>query len=251
MKKITFLFIAVFCGITLVNAQKAQTISDPNTVATITIEQIEALGQHNNDGDRGLTYLDFEGLGDNDDINDFYNGGTSQQGFSGSNYEFQFVGLTALIDSDAGGSGSFANEPSPSTVMFFPDGNQGFINVAAGFTTSLSFYYSTNYSDGFVSVYDGLNGTGSLLGTISLPANYQNGGCTGDPNGAFCNWDLINVPFTGTAKSVVFGGTSGQIAFDDVTINIVMPVPISAWAIFLGIFLIGLFVIYGFRRRLA
>jgi len=200
-----------------------QTISDPKAKATITPEQIIALGQQNAyPRSGGIIVLDFEGLGDLDDINDFYNGGTSSQGYSGTNYGVEFGVALGLIDADAGGSGNFANEPSPSTIMFFLDANQAFMNVSAGFTTGFSFYYSA-FVDGAVSVYDGLNGTGNLLGTVNLPTNFNLNNCTGDPTGDACNWDPIAVPFDGTAKSVVFSGSADQIGFDDVTFGSTTP----------------------------
>lgn len=61
-----------------------------------------------------ITVLDFEGVGDNNAVGNFYNGG------AGTNYGVSFSGPTlALIDLDAGGSGNFASEPSPNTVMLF------------------------------------------------------------------------------------------------------------------------------------
>lgn len=209
---------------------QSQSLIDPNAKATITPEQIIALGKKNKSANigyesaaiRDIIVLDFEGLGNFDNINNFYNGGTSSQGFSGTNYGVEFGVALALIDSDEGGGGSIANEPSPSTVMFFLDANQAFMNVAAGFDTGLSFFYSSNTGVAAVSVYDGLNGTGNLLGSINLARNF-NINCTGDPTGAYCNWDPIAVPFEGTAKSVVFSGAANFVAFDDVTFGSTTP----------------------------
>ncbi|TPV35377.1 hypothetical protein FJ651_00195 [Paucihalobacter ruber] len=204
--------------------KQLQTIFDPNAKSTITPEQIKARGQqyvYSKSGGGGIIVLDFEGLGNLDYINEFYNGGTSSQGFSGTNYGVEFGNAVAGIDADEGGSGNFANEPSPSTAMSWLDANQAFMNVAAGFTTGFSFYY-TSLQTGAVSVYDGLNGTGNLLGTANLTINW-NINCTGDPTGDFCNWDQIAVPFEGTAKSVVFSGSVGNIGFDDVTFGSTTP----------------------------
>src|SRR5690606_16405502 len=140
------------------------TVSDPNIKATITPEQIRALGQKNHStkqSESSTIVLDFEGLGDEDQINNFYNGGTSGAGYSGPNHGVEFGAAKAVIDADAGGSGITANEPSPSTTMYFPSANLTFINVAAGFTTGFSFYYSSG-QNGTVSVFDELNGTGNL-----------------------------------------------------------------------------------------
>ncbi len=223
------------------------TLHDPNVTPTITPKQIEALGNQHQQSD-ALIVLDFEGLGDNDNILEFYNGGTSQQGYSGTNYGIAFGSGSAIIDSDDGGSGNFANEPSPSTIMYFPDAQNAIMNVAAGFTTGFSFYYSTSAA-ATVSVYDGLNGTGNLLGNESLPINASGNSCTGDPTGSYCNWDDVGVSFSGTAKSVVFSGAANSVGFDDITFGSITPggspgqVPISDWAIYLGIFLILVFTV--------
>ncbi|PZO91561.1 MAG: PEP-CTERM sorting domain-containing protein [Sphingomonas sanxanigenens] len=168
--------------------------------------------------------LTFEGVGDQVAVNDFYNGGTDGAGNSGANYGINFSRTSlALIDIDAGGSGNFANEPSPSTVLFFLSGGAATMNVAAGFTTGFSFYYAGNSTNaGSVKVYDGLNGTGNVLATLALTPN--GGQCSGDPNGfPFCNFTAFGVTFDGVAKSVDFGGVANQIAFDNVTLGAATP----------------------------
>jgi len=256
MKKLTLFLFALFCGVLITQAQ-GQTISLPNHHATITPDQIKALGQQSSErGSRSVIVLDFEGLGDNDAINNFYNGGTSGQGYSGVNYGIEFGDALGLIDADNGGSGNFANEPSPSTTMYFLNVSQAYMNVPAGFTTGFSFYYSS-FSTGSVSVYDGLNGTGNLLGSIDLGVNFNNN-CSGDPTGVYCHWDPISVAFSGTAKSVVFGGNANYIIFDDVTIGSVTPggsgssqIPVSPWALVFGVFLIAVFMVVRYKRNLA
>jgi hypothetical protein len=76
-------------------------------------------------------------------------------------------------------------------------------------------------------VYSGLNGTGSLLGTIALQANAQNGGCT---DTSYCFWSLATLPFSGIAQSIQFGIPAGGLAagFDNVTVAPV-PLPAAAW----------------------
>jgi len=166
--------------------------------------------------------LTFEGAGNATSINDFYNGGTDSAGNSGTNYGIHFSSSSlSLIDSDSGGSGSFANEPSDGTIMFFETGRAATMNVAAGFTTGFSFFYSSNDA-GFVNVYDGLNGTGSLLATVLL-AGGTNGTCVGDPSGDFCHFVPTGVSFNGTARSVDFGGSAGNIGFDDITLGADVP----------------------------
>lgn len=160
--------------------------------------------------------LDFEGLKDQESVLNFYNGGTGSLGSSGTNYGISFAGNTlSLIDSDAGGTGNFANEPSASTAMFFLTGSSTILNVAAGFTESFSFYYSTRFNTGVVNLYDGVDGRGNLVGTLDLAALGTN--CVGDPTGSFCNWELASLSFLGTVRSIDFGGAANFTAFDNIT----------------------------------
>ena len=155
--------------------------------------------------------LTFEGVGDFNAVGDFYNGG------AGGSLGVSFSGDTlALVDLDAGGSGNFANEPTGDTVMFFIDANNSILNMAAGFTTGFSFFYSSSTA-ATVEVYDGLNGTGTKLGSLNLTAQGFGNNCKGDPTGDFCNWTAIGVSFAGTAKSINFAGTANQTGFDNIT----------------------------------
>jgi hypothetical protein len=166
--------------------------------------------------------LDFEGVGNLANVNNFYNGGTDSLGNSGTNYGISF-GSDALgiIDQDAGGSGNFGGEPSPDTVLFFLGGSAATMNVAAGFDTGFSFFYSAINSPGFINVYDGLNSTGNILATLTLPTTPFNG--APDPTGAFSPLVAFGVNFNGIAKSVDFGGTANQIGFDNITLGSATP----------------------------
>jgi hypothetical protein len=185
-----------------------------------------------------VTVLTFEGIGNLNPVGNFY----------APEYTFSPATL-ALVDADAGGSGNFANEPSPNTIMFFQDANNAILNVNSGFTDGFSFFYSSAAAVS-VRVYSGLNATGDLLGTLALSA--QSGdNCVGDPNGTFCNFSAAGVTFTGTAFSIDFGGTAGQTGFDNITFGTdvpggsVVPEP-ATWAMMIiGFGLVGATV----RRR--
>ena len=199
----------------------------------------------------GPITLTFEGVGDEAAINDFYNGGTDSMGNSGTNYGVSFSNTSlGIIDADAGGTGNIANEPSPSTVLFFLDSKSATLNYAAGFTTGFSFYY-TSSTDATVNVWSGLNATGVLLGQITVSAQF-NDSCTGDPTGSFCNWTAAGVSFDGTAMSIDFGGTANQTAYDNITFgsdkpgNPGVPEPAS-WALMLA----GFGMVGGSLRRRA
>ena len=154
--------------------------------------------------------LNFEGIADSASVADFYNG------VGGPNYGVSFSSAQALVDSDARGTGSIANAPSPSTVVFFLDNNDSFLNYAAGFTTSVSFFYSS-VVQATVNVYTGLNGGGTLLGSIALIDQYDQL-CNAN-QGVFCNFTLASLSFAGTARSIDFGDTINQALFDDITLN--------------------------------
>ena len=166
--------------------------------------------------------LDFEGVGALALINGFYNGGTDILGNSGVNYGIQFRSALSLIDTDVdvSGGGDFANEPSPSTVMFFSD--LEVLNYAPGFDTGFSFFYSSRIAS-TVKVYDGLDGTGNLIGSLALAAQGFDG-CTGDPTGGFCNWTAIGIAFDGLARSIDFSESLGlHTLYDDITFGSATP----------------------------
>jgi len=140
--------------------------------------------------------------------------GTPVGGFYAPGYIFS-VATLALVDSDAGGGGNFANEPSANTIMFFTDADNAVLNVTSGFSNGFSFFY-TSSTAAMVSVWSGLNATGSLLGTINLAAQFSSG-CAGDPNGDFCNFSNAGVAFAGNAFSIDFGGAAGQTGYDNIT----------------------------------
>ena len=245
MKKLSILVGALF--MTSLAFAQAPTIHDPNAKVTVTPEQIAAWGAASQQGAGSTIVLDFEGCANSAPIGNYYNGG------GGPNHGVYFDGNTlGLIDGDAGGSGNFANEPTPSTVMFFLSGGASIMNVTAGFTTGFSFFY-TSSGNGTVMVYDGLSGTGNLLATQTFPANY-NVNCTGDPSGVFCHWDPMSVAFSGTAKSVVFTGVANQCAFDSVTFGSITPggtIPtLTEWGlIILGISLLAFGTFYIVRMK--
>ena len=162
--------------------------------------------------------ITFEGLRDLETILNYYNGGLGGSGSGpGPNYGVVFgADALAIISSVAGGTGNFSNAPSGSTIAFFTSGPGVVMNVAAGFTTGFSFYYSST-EVGSVRVYDAANGTGNLLATLSLPVNSSTR-CNGSASTYSC-WSPMGVTFSGTARSVTFGGAANFIGFDNITLG--------------------------------
>ncbi len=152
----------------------------------------------------------------------FYNGGTGSLGSSGgTNYGISFGNDTITCNGQPGGTCNTAQIPGGpgANIVFFLTGSGDIMNVAGGFTTGFSFYYSAVNNPGSVNVWSGLNGTGTLLATLNLSLT-TNG--AGDPDcfGAnFCPFSTAGVTFAGTAESVDFTGTQNQIAFADITLG--------------------------------
>ena len=177
--------------------------------------------------------LDFENIApypnsNNVLIQEIYNGGTSNIGTSGTDFGISFSANSLLIclnstsvscsNTSRGGLAPGSEEGG----LFFLSGSASIMNVAAGFDTGFSFFYSSAGQAGSVSVFDGLDGTGNTLATINLTPN--GGSCPGY-GASFCPFEAIGVAFTGIAQSVSFAGVANQIVFDDITFGSVTPGP--------------------------
>lgn len=156
--------------------------------------------------------LTFEGVGDLNAIGTFYGGG------AGTNFGVGFSApAQALVDSDADGSGDFANAPSPDTIMVLSAEPNAVMNHAAGFAGGLSFWYSST-SAAFVAVHSELDLGGVQLATAVLrPSNDDD--CPVGPSGKFCSWNAVNLSFVGIARSVNFRSPAGATGWDDIAFN--------------------------------
>jgi RHS repeat-associated protein len=154
-------------------------------------------------------------------VDNYYAGGSGSNGTGpGPNFGVTFSSnaealADRVIQSTCGlTTSNVTNEPSPQNSIIFLSGSAATMNVPAGFTSGFSFYYAAPSYTGFINVWSGLNGTGTLLATLTLPTT---GGCTsGAP---YCLWNPIGVSFAGTAMSVDFGGSANYIAFDSITLG--------------------------------
>lgn len=123
--------------------------------------------------------IDFEGVGDLSAIPTF-------DGIASPNW-------LGLIDFDAGGSGNFAYEPSPSTIAFWLGGATGTgssrdIVFQDAPVKKVSFYFAS-----FVNIQvKAYNAAGDIVASAVGTANW-NQGPGGDPNGNFNKWDPISV----------------------------------------------------------
>jgi hypothetical protein len=183
-----------------------------------------------------IVSLDFENInssypfGSTTQILDFYNGGLSSVSTTGTNYGVSFganalniclntLGFTGCSNTSRGGIGDPTSERGG---LFFLDGSETYLNYPSGFDTGFSFNYVSFSYSGSVNVYDDLNGLGNILATLNLNPNA--GSCPGY-TADYCPFSPIGVLFSGTAKSIGFGGVANQIAFDDVTFGSATPDP--------------------------
>ena len=210
--------------------------------------------------------LDFEGINttyptsDWAFVNDFYNGGTSSAGTSGPNAGIGITDALAIClnkpdtlcsNVSRGGQG----DPDSQTTGLLFSGSNAFVNVTAGFKGGLSLFYAGGLSPEIAAIFgpasiqlfDGLNGTGNSLATLSLPKTLAT--CSG--LGDYCPFVPTALSFTGTAKSISFMNARDQIVFDDVTFDNVLsgpvnPVPVPAS---LPLLLAGTAGLAALRRR--
>ena len=186
--------------------------------------------------DAGPLLLTFEGLADGSPVNNYYAG--QAEGDYGINFTPNFQ---ASVSRDQGGTGNFMNNPSGSTIAYFSSGQSGDANLSGSFTGDLSFYYAEAYGTaGAVKIFSGLDGQGSLLASVSLPATFN----------GFDLWTKETLGFSGAAKSIVFSGAAGYIGFDDVSfenVNILSEPP-SYLPLGAGLSML-LAAIYFIRRR--
>jgi hypothetical protein len=178
--------------------------------------------------------LTFEGVRDGGLVGSFYDGGP------GGQYGIVFdAAATATVDRDAGGGGFFANEPSPSTVLYFGENantRSAYVNVNHGFQDRVTFSYSQpfdpgqpgiTYSHFRVAVFEGFGGTGQELGGWALPST--NPSAPGDPTGGlFGHFIEFNESFQGVGHSLGFfdeRNPAGAV-FDDLKFDLAPATPI-------------------------
>jgi hypothetical protein len=156
--------------------------------------------------------LNFDGLTDNTRVQDFYNGTGGVANNFGASFTASGNNNGATARTEGGSGPNFTNEPSPSNVMFIVGANvPNFLNIANGFTDFSFSYGSRANRPSTINIFSGINGTGSLLGTLQL-------GSTTSNNSVIDDFDLASISFGGTAKSVQFlVANSAQIAFDNIS----------------------------------
>ena len=156
------------------------------------------------------TTIDFEGVGNQSPVGTIT--GPVNVTF-GSNW-------FGLVDSDVGGDGNFANEPSPSTVTYVSGGAPLPIEFSSGVASVNIFYVAGSTSIPLtLTAFDAPGGTGNVVATATGETVGNGSNCTGDPTGIFCLWDTVNLIASGnTIRSITLSGAmSNQFAFDSMS----------------------------------
>ena len=168
--------------------------------------------------------VNFDGVPTGDDVNGFYNGGTSSSGATGPNLGVDFTGFTTIS--------GFGETSEPN--LAFNSGGPAFANTSFGFT---GFTFTAGFfAPGTVNVFSGLGGTGTLLGSLT--------GVLGNP-GAFT---LQTITFTGIGRSITLVGNDATLGVDDFNFTLAgggggVPEP-ATWAMML----IGFGIVGGAMR---
>jgi len=157
-------------------------------------------------------------------VGDYYNGTGGAANNFGITFSSNALAVCMNTPGDIcsnGSRGGLGDPTSQKGALFFLEGSQTYMNDAAGFTTGFSVFYTAVNNPGSLSVYSGLNGTGTLLATLGLPVTGSS--CSAVYSASFCPFYAIGVSFVGTAESISFAGVANQIAFDDVTFGSATP----------------------------
>lgn len=186
------------------------------------------------------TVMDFEGLITDpsivggEGVEQYYNGGVGSLG-SGPGPDFDIgyaVGGSTVVD--AGDIGATAVSGSNIVTTFEVNGDMIFslVGPLSDLSNLFSFYYVTARNDATVTLYDGLDATGSVIGSTTLAAT-----------GAGFNWTFLrlkSIPGTTIGSVKIHLAVTGSALFDDVGVTVPAPATLS---------LFGLAAMLGWRYR--
>lgn len=140
------------------------------------------------------TFIDFEGLGDQQSIPPFDG--------------IQSPDWLAVIDSDAGGIGNTAHEPSPETVALWLGGPTGTGSSRDILFDTPASRVTFRYASAVLIIVAAYDIDNNLIKAEAGPANFGTGP-GGDPNGTYNKWDPITVQ--SSSNNIVRVKVSGAV----------------------------------------
>ncbi len=193
-------------------------------------------------GTIAVTFDQSQLASDNDDpILNFYNGGTTYLGVGpGPNLGVVFIDTNARLFTQAQ-TGIYT---PPGYMVLYNDaartgeGISTIMNINGGIISTVFFDYATIDAEGSITIYSGLNGTGTVLANevLSITSPFNGPGV----------FVADSLSFSGVGSSIVFTGGNKQLGIDDILMTSVPEPPgghLLAVAIAIGLLLVG-----GLRR---
>jgi hypothetical protein len=208
--------------------------------------------------------LPLGGLRSGANIGNYFDGGNDSVPTDGTGPNLGIVFSANATAQKAGTSqssaGRFENEPAKQGEVLFFSSSGGTLNFGSGFS-GLSFDYSVSgnnsnlastpsYTSSTVDIWSGLNGTGTLVDTITLTPVSNPTACIthGD---VYCNWSTATTAggpgFTGESITFANSLAGAQTEFDGLQLTpATVPLPAAGWLLLSG--LAGCFR-FGRRRQ--
>jgi len=152
-----------------------------------------------------------------EEIGGYYSGGTAVDGSTGPNQGVSFVNFFSLRNDSSFTYYSGAPSPAGTAFAFTATSSpSAFLNVAAGVVNALSLYYSSPTAvSGAVKAYSGLDGTGTLLGSVDFASNVP----TVDGVAAYDAFSPATLAFAGVARSFDFTAITTSVRSDGSVVN--------------------------------
>lgn len=186
-------------------------------------------------------------------ILNFYDGGLSGAGTSGTNFGISFdanaiaVCLNSLTTTCSNASTGGLVPTSARGALGLASSGITVMDFATAYTGAIGFRYAQKIpGSSFMAAYDGAGGTGTLLMSLTLT-----GSAAGCPaySARLCTFGPGGLGFLTNVRSLVFGGNAGDVVWDDITLHagndplpppaFSVPEPVSWVMMVLGFGLVG------------
>jgi len=155
-------------------------------------------------------------------ILNFYDGGLSSAGTSGTNFGISFsanavaVCLNSTTTTCSNASTGGLVPTSAKGALGLASSGVAIMDFSTAYTGAVGFRYALTSGVAFIKAYDGVSGTGTQLANLTLFANAS--GCP-TYSATLCTFGPGGLGFLTNARSLVFGGMAGGVVWDDITLG--------------------------------